>query len=468
MERYKGLLLGLTTGFATAAGAQAADLPVAKAAPVEYVRVCSTIGTGFFYIPGTETCLRVGGRVRAEYLYSSTFGRAQDATGFYTRGRIQLDARTMTAYGLLRSVVRFEITRRSGSALNGFGGNAAVSNGIPLAGTIITSPQVAEAFIQFGGLTAGRVISFFSNSDLPTEHFGTLRFDDAPDVDLLAYTFSFGNGFSATLSIEDGLERRLAGFIPGGFAANTLLYAGQRAPDLVGNIKYTGTWGTAQISGAVHQIRSLVLTNAVGGPIIYGPLVEGTIPDTEYGFAAAGYLSFNLPQLAPGDALWLAATYTNGALAYMNGGNSATAVDPNNQIGAAGAVGMVDAYINPITGDIKRGHGWSIAGGFRHYWTPQIRQSIFGSYMRVEYGAGASTIVPAGFTTGLVDFNELRLGSNVIWSPVSGLDLGLEVIYAKLDPRGRVFVPSVIPGVPGTIEGSSHSWEGRLRVQRDF
>ena len=40
--------------------------------------------------------------------------------------------------------------------------------------------------------------SFFSNSDLPTGHMGTLRFDDAPDVDLLAYTFSFGNGFSAT------------------------------------------------------------------------------------------------------------------------------------------------------------------------------------------------------------------------------------------------------------------------------
>ena len=69
MKLVKSLLLGSAAGLAAVAGAQAADLPVAKAAPVEYVRVCSTYGAGFFYIPGTETCLRVGGRVRADYLY---------------------------------------------------------------------------------------------------------------------------------------------------------------------------------------------------------------------------------------------------------------------------------------------------------------------------------------------------------------------------------------------------------------
>jgi len=60
----------------TSSGVQAADLPVAKAAPVEYVRICSTHGAGFFYVPGTETCLRVGGHVRAEYLYLEPSDRA--------------------------------------------------------------------------------------------------------------------------------------------------------------------------------------------------------------------------------------------------------------------------------------------------------------------------------------------------------------------------------------------------------
>jgi hypothetical protein len=51
MKLVKSLLLGSVAGLAAVAGAQAADLPVAKAAPVEYVRVCSTYGAGFFYIP---------------------------------------------------------------------------------------------------------------------------------------------------------------------------------------------------------------------------------------------------------------------------------------------------------------------------------------------------------------------------------------------------------------------------------
>src|SRR5690349_17047886 len=123
MKLVKSLMLGSVAGLAAVAGAQAADLPVKKAAPVEYVRVCSTYGAGFFYIPGTDTCLRVGGRVRAQYIYGEPksvrtpgLARLQDATGFYIRGRVQLDARTATAYGLLRSVVRLELTRTSSSA----------------------------------------------------------------------------------------------------------------------------------------------------------------------------------------------------------------------------------------------------------------------------------------------------------------------------------------------------------------
>ena len=116
MKLVKSLLLGSAAGLAAIAGAQAADLPVAKAAPVEYVRVCSTYGAGFFYIPGTESCLRIGGRVRADYIYREPFSRANDAINWRVRGRINLDHRTATSYGLLRTYVRFEITRDSGTA----------------------------------------------------------------------------------------------------------------------------------------------------------------------------------------------------------------------------------------------------------------------------------------------------------------------------------------------------------------
>jgi hypothetical protein len=427
MKLVKSLLLGSVAGLAAVAGAQAADLPVAKAAPVDYVRVCSTYGSGFFYIPGTETCLRVGGRVRADYLYGEPFARVQDAIGFRARGRINIDTRTATAYGLLRAYIRYEITRSSGTPFNGVNGS------------IGTSPDIAQAFVQFGGLTAGRVTSFFSNGDLPTDHMGTLRFDDAPDVNVLAYTFSFGNGFSATVALEDGLDRRSSGFgIDSPFA---LAYAGQRVPDVVGNVKYDGTWGTAQLSGAVHQIRSLNLVTPLGATI-------ADYPDTEYGFAISAQVGVNLPMLAEGDSAWVAATYTDGANAYITGGSSDSLATGTDELFLA------DAVVNPVTGDLSKARAWSVAGGLRHYWTPNLRQNVFGSYARFEYSAVAANV-------GLFDFNEWRLGTNLIWSPVSGLDIGAEVIWAQLDPRNAL----VLPAGPGF---SDSGWEGRLRIQRDF
>ncbi|HVV41347.1 MAG TPA: porin, partial [Nitrobacter sp.] len=65
MKMMKSLILGSAAGLIAAGGAQAADLPV-KAKAVEYVRVCSLYGAGFYYIPGTDTCIKLGGYLRVD------------------------------------------------------------------------------------------------------------------------------------------------------------------------------------------------------------------------------------------------------------------------------------------------------------------------------------------------------------------------------------------------------------------
>src|SRR5437016_10108490 len=70
MRMVKSLLLGSAAGIVAVAGAQAADLPV-KAKPVEYVKICSLYGDGFFYLPGTETCIRLRGSGQADYYYNA-------------------------------------------------------------------------------------------------------------------------------------------------------------------------------------------------------------------------------------------------------------------------------------------------------------------------------------------------------------------------------------------------------------
>src|ERR1700744_4519168 len=86
--KMKSLLLGAAAGLATLGAAHAADLPVTKAEPVEYVKVCSQYGPGFFYIPGTDSCWRSSGNVRADYTFNSISSRPVNipATGATTIG----------------------------------------------------------------------------------------------------------------------------------------------------------------------------------------------------------------------------------------------------------------------------------------------------------------------------------------------------------------------------------------------
>ena len=98
----KASLIGLTACAALAcASAEAGAL---ERQP-ESARSCPRHGPGFIEVPGTSTCIRIGGRVRAEY--GSATGRvSRDRVDFGRTGQVSLDSRTDTAYGPFRSFVR--------------------------------------------------------------------------------------------------------------------------------------------------------------------------------------------------------------------------------------------------------------------------------------------------------------------------------------------------------------------------
>jgi opacity protein-like surface antigen len=130
----KSLLLGSAAALAAVSGAQAADAIVAaEPEPMEYVRVCDAFGTGYFYIPGTETCLKIGGLVR----FQVDFG--QDVNGFndydwdtFSRVELNLTAKSDTELGTLTSVasVRVEANQDIGYASNiTNGGGSGINDG---------------------------------------------------------------------------------------------------------------------------------------------------------------------------------------------------------------------------------------------------------------------------------------------------------------------------------------------------
>ena len=140
----KSLLIGSAAALAAVSGAQAADAIVAaEPEPLEYVRVCDAFGTGFFYIPGTETCLKFGGYVR----FQTDFGRDKSGTSdwdSFTRAQFEVDTRTDTELGALRGFI-------------GFRGNA--DNGSSSSSSVF----VDQAFIELGGLKVGKFYSWWDD-----------------------------------------------------------------------------------------------------------------------------------------------------------------------------------------------------------------------------------------------------------------------------------------------------------------
>ncbi len=124
MKMVKSLLLGSAAALAAVTAGQAADLPV-KAKPVEYVKVCSLYGAGFYYMPGTDMCIKIGGWTRAEVSYgingnSSTGWWNNDVNNRTTnnmwsreRGYITADAREQTAYGVARGYIAVGISSQN-------------------------------------------------------------------------------------------------------------------------------------------------------------------------------------------------------------------------------------------------------------------------------------------------------------------------------------------------------------------
>ena len=101
----KSLLLGSAAALAVVSGAQAADAIVAaEPEPVEYVRVCDAYGTGYFYIPGTETCLKIEGYIRFQVNVGEDVGGDSDWDA-RTRGQVQFTAKSDTEYGPLTGVI---------------------------------------------------------------------------------------------------------------------------------------------------------------------------------------------------------------------------------------------------------------------------------------------------------------------------------------------------------------------------
>ena len=417
----KTLLLGAAAGLVTVGAAQAADLPMTKAEAVEYVKVCTEFGEGFFYIPGTDTCLKIAGEIRADYQFDSRDDRFDDVTAFDTEARVKWDARTATEYGTLRSYIQLNFDY---SANNSFGTDGANGSSV--------STVVDKAFIQWGALTAGKAHTFFGLYD--ADYANTIfagYFGPQGDANLFAYTAVFGGGFSATLSIEDGRDHR-AGLIDDSDTDVTIApYGGQSMPDIVGNVRLDQSWGKLMLSGAVHEIRYPVKSE------LY-PVPAGGDIDADYGFAVALGGAVNLPFWA-GSYIALEASYADGALQYITGPNDA----------------QFSTRTNGTFGNTDLQKGWALTGEIGVDVTPALKFVGFGSYIDFDSVDAANDGVLNALDDG---GNAWVAGANATYTLAPGLTVAAEVSYQQNEFDDVTFVD----------ESADDEWSGGIRVKRVF
>lgn len=454
MKMIKSLVLGSAAGLLAMSGAQAADLPV-KAKAVEYVKVCSLYGAGFYYIPGTDTCIKLGGYLRVDVLantngddtgnYSLPGSAGNRFTNGYTwrsREDLNVDTRTATEYGVVRTFfdATFSWTTDNyanntnpaalgstvyaplgGGAITASAANGLLSNvGISVASlpNNATAGAVAGgtlgvyyAFIQFAGFTMGKAISQFS---APWTNYPGNNFDGlvggggtVTGVNQFSYTADFGQGISATVSAQDQTQYYQAGVmnVSAGGAFGTSDYAGTIAPDFVGMVRVDQAWGLFQASVAAHDNHAAYY-GGVGVPAAIGGTEFAGHPDDRWGWAGQLALSIKNIPTGPGDTINIQGVYTDGATRYniqdlAAGAGAATIFGGTNVAGAYQSVGFGIAPDTVFATGTQQNlvQTWGMRGAFVHNWDPHWASSIYGAYAAVSYNGAAKTLICG--TTGL-------------------------------------------------------------------
>ncbi len=497
MKMVKSLLLGAAAGTVAVVGAQAADLPV-KAKPVEYVKVCSLYGAGFYYVPGTDTCIKFGGYVRVQLDVGAGSGGQARGTGsqagegrntrndtsntdFRNRIAFDIDARSQTAYGTLRSYARF--------------GMQQTTPGNSVGGTVFWD----RAFIQFAGFTIGHAVSFFDNYGFGgAQSLLNVRTDGstgATGITIFAYTYQFGNGFSASISAEDPSVRQ-AGVVnlddvgfpvyssSGSVVTDSSAWSnrgqGQRFWDIVGQLRLDQSWGYIGVSGALADSSGGLYTcnNPAGGGASEWTFCGN--PGNKIGWAASAGGQIKMP-FAPADSIGVNFVYAKGATGYATniGRAQMYSSDPGYNNSGWGSVGFgaVTSAVYAGGSDVELTTAWSINAGYEHVWNPSFRQVAHFGYVKIDYNQNATYMICNTNVGSIVsncnpDWSFWQAGLFSKWTPVRGLDVGVDVFYTKINTafEGNAY------GLPANgsrpygdyrVEDQGQ-WSAIFRVQRNF
>jgi hypothetical protein len=442
---------------------------VAPGAPILSAPTTSTVTIGG---GAPVTIVTPGAAITLPNQKNAIFNR--NAIGWNIRANFGFDLASNTAYGPL--IGHFDINSDLGNGLDSPNGSATYVN---------------TGYVTWAGITAGKAQSFFSfigGGDNWNNFFSPDR-KGFNEPNMLAYTASFGGGFTATLSAESqgtagssgGGTNATGGYSSGGngpAVAGPTTFGGQRWPDIVGALHVKQGWGEAQLSGVIHNVNVKdygfddTATCGLTGLALCGA------SESKVGWAVDAGLKFNLTGWGfwqAGDDIVLTGVYSQNAVWYsglmdaMNGENGQ--VNGNGQ-----PMILADAYFNPLTNSWSTPRAWSVSGLLEHHWTPTFYTDLEASVGGLNWSNmnGSTCLLATCTGTGVLSPHAITylLGADIGWNPVTNLNFDLELMYQHVNQdRPTALVGTVLNTgafVPGQWEGDSSGFQGRLRITRYF
>jgi len=542
MTLIKSILLGSAAGIVAVASAQAADLPTRKAAPVEYVRVCNVGGITGWTLPGSDTCVKFsgyvtaqieGGNLNTQYNYGS-IGDAATAAANPLVPQSPAVAAALAAIAPLDSRTTQRVLIQASPAQNNttfnrneFGWTTRANFGFDMASNTAWGPLIghfdinAEAgngfdnvnaiylntgYLTWAGITAGKAQSFFSfvGGGDNWANFASPDRKGYNQPTLLAYTASFGGGFTATISAEspgqvnqfgasgnNGTDFGAPNFGSiGALSPSLITFGGEKWPDFVGALHVKQGWGEAQVSGVIHNVNvydtayNVAPFNNVTGSLGCGlaSLDACNAEHNQVGWGIDAGVKINLPSFGAGDDALLTGAYTQSAVWYS--GLPDMMWGENGQTNGNGQpMFMQDAFFNPITNQWSKPTAWSISALVEHHFTPQFYLDLEGSVGQLKWSNMGGGCYILGFGCGVAQFAQgpvspsattWLIGADLGWNPVTNLNFDLELMYQDTNqatPSG--FLGTVYNWgqtneffVPGDWHGNSGGFAGRLRITR--
>lgn len=373
----KSLLLCSAACFVAVGGAHGADaVVVPEPEPIEYVRVCDVFGEGYFYIPGTETCLRISGYIRYRVGATNDDGLIVDADGNViggdtpnfngfigdgwnkqTRARVNFDARSEIEWGTLQAFICLQAS---------WGQRGEDQN--PFADGPVGADQ---AWLKLGGLRMGYTESAWAETIFGVTNGGSfsdgaLWYGDQ-QRHLIQYNFGGETGLFGVISVEDDA---LAG---DGYV-----------PDVVGVIGYQGGWGAVWARAAYDNSRTDVPEDISG--------VEDS------GFGAQLGSQINIPN-------------TNTSFRVMG-----WYADSDNRYGTTSSYGGISGGFGNAE--------WSALAAVNQQFTEKFSASTGFQYFNNFYEA---------FSEEKTGLNGYSIDLSLVYEPVTNFEVRAEANYDKVD-----------------------------------